>query len=531
MGHLIFGLLVAKPMDLPHLPSLPLFSAASVRAKDQEAIVRLEGRGIELMERAGKAAFKVIQSLRPDASTLSAIAGRGNNGGDAYIVARLAREAGWDVRLFPSDPDVIPNGDAGLARERYLAAGGPILDFIPEDFEGAEILVDGLFGTGLDRSVEGIDAAIIAAANRYRERGLHHQTNRRTVIALDIPSGLDANRGAVLGAAVQADHTITFVSAKPGLFTGMGPSLSGTVHLSTLEIDADILNGDTPRATLTGWPSDPPLPRPRDAHKGCFGHVLVIGGAPGYSGAARLAGEAALRTGAGLVSIATHQDHAALLNIGRPELMVKGSGVPEDIESLFHAATVVAVGPGLGQSPWGQDLLNRALTFEGPLVVDADGLNLLAQAPIARSNWILTPHPGEAGRLLGISKDAVQADRLKAAEQLAERFGATIILKGAGSIVASPKAISRIIPLGNPGMASGGMGDTLTGIVAALFAQGLDGWSAASFGALLHAAAADHLAEQYGERGLLALDLPPTVRTLLDDPSLLKVPSWPCLLP
>ena len=498
---------------------------------DAEAIQRLDGNGIELMERAGAAAFECIQQLRPDARTLSAMAGRGNNGGDAYIVARLALEAGWDVRLYPSDPRHSPRGDAGIARERYLAAGGPILDFIPEDFEAVEILVDGLFGTGLDREIEGHDALIIEAANRYRERGFGHAQNRRSLIALDVPSGLHADRGSILGTAIRADLTITFVQPKPGLFTGMGPSCAGEIHVSHLGIDADIFRHQKPFAELTGWIQSPPQPRPRESHKGSFGHVLIVGGDLGYSGAARLAGEAALRSGAGLVSVGTHPDHAATLNQGRPELMVQGVRMGQDLNGLLEKATVVAIGPGLGQTPWGKSLLDQVLSRPLPLVVDADALNLLNEPLERQAPWVLTPHPGEAARLLGSSAQKIQEDRFAAALALAERFGATIVLKGAGTIIAETGRLSRVIPWGNPGMASGGMGDVLTGVIAALLAQGLQSFDAATLGALLHAGAGDALAEEYGERGLLALDLPPRIRQLMNSPSRLQLRRWPILHP
>ncbi len=518
-------------MDFPLTPRLPLYASKDVRAMDAEAIRRLQGQGIDLMERAGAAAFQSITQLRPNARTLSALAGRGNNGGDAYIVARLALEAGWDVRVYPANPSATSQGDAALAKERYLAAGGPVLDFIPEDFEAVEILVDGLFGTGLDRCIDGHDALIIEAANRYRDRGLGHTANRRTLVALDVPSGLDADRGCILGSAIRADLTITFVQPKPGLFTGMGPCCAGQVHVSHIGIEDGILKLHKPCAELIGWMRSAPLPRPRESHKGSFGHVLVVGGGPGYSGAARLAGEAALRTGAGLVSLATHPDHAAILNLGRPELMVRGIDAAKNLDPLLEKATVIAIGPGLGQTPWAKALLDRVLDTALPLVVDADALNLMTECSIKRSEWILTPHPGEAARLLGTTSQAIQVDRLSAALALAERFEATVILKGAGSIISAHRRLPRVIPLGNPGMASGGMGDVLTGVVAALMAQGLAPFDAATLGALLHGGAGDVLAQEAGERGLLALDLPPQIRQLLNDPFRLDSPQWPIVQP
>lgn len=514
-------------MDFPSIPLLPLYTSTAVRAIDTEAIQRLNGKGIELMERAGAQAFACISHLRPRAGTLSAIAGRGNNGGDAYVVARLALEAGWDVRLYPASPGQLPQGDAALARDRYLAAGGPILDFIPEDFEAVEVLVDGLLGTGLDRPVTGHDALIIEAANRYRARGFGHTTDRRSLIALDVPSGLDADRGCILGTAIRADLTITFLQPKPGLFTGMGPTCAGEVHVSPLGVAPDILGRQKPCAELTGWMESAPLPRPKDSHKGLFGHVLVIGGAPGFSGAARLAGEAALRTGAGLVSLATHPDHASSLHAGRPELMVHGVKEAKDLERLLERATVVAIGPGLGQTLWSKSLLDRVLTSNLPLVVDADALNLLKDPIQRQAPWVMTPHPGEAARLLSRSTQCIQEDRLTSALTLAERFSATIVLKGAGSIIAACGQIPKVVPLGNPGMASAGMGDVLTGVIAGLMAQGLDPFEAATLGTLLHAGAGDFLAQRFGERGLLALDLTQEIYRLLNLPSRLESPRWP----
>jgi len=289
------------------------------------------------------------------------------------------------------------------------------------------------------------------------------------------------------------------------------------------------LRRQKPFAELTGWIQSPPQARPRESHKGTFGHVLIVGGDQGYSGAARLAGEAALRCGAGLVSVGTHPGHAATLNQGRPELMVQGVQGGSDLDALLNQSTVVAIGPGLGQTPWGKSLLDQVLASPLPLVVDADALNLLRNPVRREAPWVLTPRPGEAARLLGSSSQKVQEDRFTVALDLAERFGASIVLKGAGTIIAEKARLSRVIPLGNPGMASGGMGDVLTGVIAALIAQGLSTFDAATLGALLHAGAGDLLAEEYGERGLLALDLPPAIRQLLNAPSQLQSPRWPIL--
>jgi len=256
--------------------------------------------------------------------------------------------------------------------------------------------------------------------------------------------------------------------------------------------------------------------RPRAAHKGRFGHVLVVGGAPGMVGAACLAGEAAARAGAGLVSLAVHPAQAAGLAARRPELMVHPVEGPEALAPLLERATVAAVGPGLGRDPWARALLDQVLESGLPLVADADALNLLADQPVRHEGWVLTPHPGEAARLLGLEGPAaVQAARFGAVEALAERYGGVAVLKGAGTLVHGPEG-TWVCDAGNPGMASGGMGDLLTGLIAGLRAQGLEAWQAAAAGVWVHARAGDLAAAEGGERGLLASDLLPWLRPLLN---------------
>ena len=496
----------------PDLPDL-LYTSAEVRTVDQFAINRQGIPGIELMERAGTAAFDAIRVRWPDARTLSVVCGSGNNGGDGYIVARLAHQQGWDVRAFPATaPDAL-KGDARQAWLHYREAGGELLNFMPEDFEGAEVVVDALLGTGLDREVSGPYANIIQAINRYRGR----VARERGIAAIDIPSGLNADTGAIMGHAVKADLTISFVGLKRGLFTADGPELSGDIVFNDLGISAQ--HGVQPSATLLTKPTTQLAKRPRSAHKGQHGHVLVIGGDLGYSGAARLAAEAALRVGAGLVSVATRAAHAANFNLNCPELMCHAVESAAELKALLTRATVVAVGPGLGTQDWGRDMFRAALDSTLPLVVDADALNLLAEQPTFRRNWILTPHPGEAGRLLGIASADVQRDRFIALASLQNLYGGTVVLKGSGSLIQHDREIPAVCPLGNPGMATGGMGDVLTGIIAGLIAQKLDLPQAARVGVWLHAAAGD-LAARNGERGLLASDLFEPLRTLANSPDI-----------
>jgi len=484
-----------------------LYRAEHVRAMDRFAIEQLGIPGIELMRRAGAAAFRVLRGRWPDARTLSVLCGAGNNGGDGYVLARLALEAGLDVRVYPLAPPDKLRGDALAAFLEYQAAGGPVLDFVPADFEGAEVLVDGLLGTGLDRAVEGFYAEVIRGVQRFRGG----------VLALDIPSGLHADTGVALGVAVKADVTVTFIGLKQGLFTGEGPEHCGEVVFDELLTPPAVQASQTPSARLLPeWTSGLPR-RARGGHKGHYGHVLVVGGAPGFCGAARMAAEAAARVGAGLVSVATHPDHAALLNGGRPELMCHGVAAAEGLRPLLERASVVAVGPGLGlgQAGWGRVLFDAVLDSGLPLVVDADALNLLALSPLAREDWVLTPHPGEAARLLRTTSSVIQADRFAAVAALQARYGGTVLLKGAGTLVLGSGGVPAVCVQGNPGMASGGMGDVLTGVVAGLLAQGLDFTEAAETGARLHGAAGDKAAEG-GERGLLAGDLMPWLRQLVN---------------
>lgn len=259
-------------------------------------------------------------------------------------------------------------------------------------------------------------------------------------------------------------------------------------------------------------------PRQRDASKGNFGHVLIVGGDYGYSGAVKMAGEAALRTGAGLVSIATRPEHAIVINVNRPELMCHAVHSNEELAPLLEKATVVVIGPGLGRSAWAQKLLYLVLKSDKDVVVvDADGLNLLAEKPVQKSNWILTPHPGEASRLLKKPIAVIQADRLSSAIELQKKYGGICVLKGAGSLIIGENEIPAICQAGNPGMATGGMGDVLSGVIGGLLAQGVPMLAAAKLGVLIHAMAGDLAAKEGGERGLLASDLMPYIRKLLNN--------------
>ncbi len=491
------------------MKSLPqeLYRAEQVRELDRIAI---EDRGIdgyELMTRAGQAAFRVMLERWPRARRIGIVCGTGNNGGDGYVVAAQARRAGLTERLWAVAPPKSPA--AVTACQAYEQAGGEIQDLNDTADFSADVLVDALLGTGLERDVTGDYARVIDAINAHPG----------AVLAIDIPSGLNADTGRVLGTAVRADATVTFIGMKLGLFTGRGPALAGTVSFADLDVPPDTYSELVPAARRIRPDQEllEGLARERDAHKGDCGRVVVIGGDTGMLGALQMCGVAAYRSGAGLVRVITRPEHAVAVTSGGPELLVTGSDDPAAVQRHLTDADAVAIGPGLGQGDWGKAMLSLALEWPGPLVIDADALNLLAADPVAREQWILTPHPGEAGRLLASDGAQVQSDRVSAVQDIVRRFGGVVVLKGAGTLVSNADHELWVCDIGNPGMAAGGMGDVLTGVIASLLAQGMPLSSAACLGVWLHAAAADHAAEDIGEIGLMATDLYPWLSAVLSE--------------
>ncbi|TAN65655.1 MAG: NAD(P)H-hydrate dehydratase [Methylobacter sp.] len=487
---------------MQNLP-INLYRAAQVRELDRIAIQERDIPGFELMSRAGAEVFQRITKLWPDVRSVAVFCGAGNNAGDGYIIAGLALAVGLEVCVYAvSEPEKL-NGDALVAYRKYRAADGTVLPFQAEQAVNADVLVDALLGIGLDRPVTGLYAEAIQVINAHSS----------PVIAVDIPSGLNADTGSVMGCAVNADCTMTFIGLKQGLFTGQAAEYCGEICYAQLGVPDDVFTELEATATRV---VKVPLPRrDRCAHKGSYGHVLIVGGERGYSGAARMAGEAALRVGAALVSIATRVEHSGLMNLNRPELMCHGVESAEQLAALLAKVDIVVVGPGLGQNDWAKALFNAAIASGKPLVIDADGLNLLANAPTAKSGWILTPHPGEAARLLNCSTADIQQDRFAAASSIQANYGGVAILKGAGTLIASEHQLA-VSNTGNPGMASGGMGDVLAGVIAGLLAQGLSLQDAAQQGVYNHGLAADLAAAKDGERGLLASDLMPYLRQLVN---------------
>lgn len=480
--------------DLP----VNLYRAAQVRALDGCASADFNLPGATLMERAGAACFAQLTARWPTAQRVGVLCGVGNNGGDGFVIARLAHAAGLQVSaLQVGELDKI-HGDALSALQRLQAAGVPVLAWDQNALPACDVWVDALLGTGLRGTLSGIWRAAVAALN----------ASGRPLLAVDVPSGLDADTGHVWGDAVRAALTLTFIGLKQGLLTGGGPEHSGVLLFDDLNIPAAVYARESPSATriTSAWVQTHLPPRARGAHKGHFGHVAILGGDVGMSGAARLAGEAALRVGAGLVSVATRAEHAALLSLTRPELMCHGVTTAAEVRALLARATVAAIGPGLGQSAWARRLFGQVLDTGLPCVIDADALNLLAAEPTRREHWVLTPHPGEAARLLNTTVAQVQRDRYAAGRALQTKYGGVLVLKGAGTLLVAPDSSVYVCNAGNPGMASGGMGDVLTGVIAGLLAQGLSLTNAAGVAVQVHAGAADCAARD-GQRGLLASDV------------------------
>lgn len=489
--------------------SLPeeIYSVQSVRAIDRAAIGDAGISGYTLMTRAARAAYSYARGHFPDAKRWQIVCGAGNNAGDGYVLARLAAEDGLLVSVVAVvSPDALTD-DAATAYGDFAGSGGVVLEWTGELDPEADLLVEGVFGSGLTRDVEGVFADVLRSINEHAA----------PVLALDIPGGIDGDSGRIRGVAVRAELTVTFVGLKTGLFLGDAPAHTGRLEFADLDIPESCRG--LVRAEMLRIPESLAGThlgrRPRAAHKGDFGSVLVVGGGPGMPGAIALCGEAALRCGAGRVYVATHPDHNAAIAAARPELMCHGLRTPAELDELLSRATVVVLGPGLGRSAWAEQMFDAVIGTNLPLVVDADALYWLAKLPRHRDNWILTPHPGEAAVLLATDNGTIQDDRLSALMAIHEKFGGVSILKGAGTLIKSGASVPGICTNGNPGMASPGMGDVLAGVIGALLAQGLPAGVAANLAVDIHARAGDRAALD-GERGLLASDLMPQLRALVN---------------
>lgn len=470
-----------------------LYTADQVRELDRVAIEDFGLDGFELMKRAGQVAYRLLRRRFPRARRLAVYCGSGNNGGDGYVLAALAIRAGLAVRLVAVGE--ARSDSARRALVEFRSAGGEPESFDADRAPEADAMVDALLGTGLERAPAGDYGRAVEQINRAA----------LPVLAMDIPSGLHADSGAALAPCVRAAATATFIGRKLGCFTADGPAAAGEVHFEDLAVPPQVYE----RVGSTASVIDPAphaariRGRPATAHKGDAGRVLIAGGNHGMPGAPCMAARAAHRGGAGLVYLATRSSPEHLV-ANTLESMATEIATPADIGLMLPKADVVAVGPGLGRDDWARGIWRSVLDAGLPMVVDADALSLLADEPLRREDWVLTPHPGEAGRLLGRGAAEVQRDRVGAVRELQQRYGGTIVLKGPGTLVLGRSL--QLCDRGNPGMASGGMGDVLTGLIAALRGQGLAGEEAARYGVWCHGRAGD-LAARRGLAGLTAGDL------------------------
>ncbi len=499
--------------------SLPVsvYSAAQTRELDRLAIESRGIAGLTLMRRAAAACVEVILARWPGTAKVLVYCGSGNNAGDGYIVAGMLAEKNIEVTVLVTGNTTKLGDDATSAYEYCKDSTAKLVKYTHESVFNvdADVVVDALLGTGISGEVRPL----------YRDAIDSINSSNAGVLAVDIPSGLNADTGAILGAAVRADVTVTFIGLKKGLLTHDGPGSTGELIYDSLDVPEDIFNEVEPEARrliyeeLIGE-----LPkRERNAHKNRFGHVLVVGGDDGMGGAVLMAAEAALRTGAGLVSVATHSKHAAFIVSRRPELMARGIQNAGDLDELLARASVIALGPGLGKTDWSKMIFKKVMDSlrdgDVPAVIDADGLNLLSGENVRRENWILTPHPGEASALLGDSlaeNQSVQSDRFLAVKKVQEQYGGVVLLKGLGTLIRTDRETSLSL-YGNPGMSTAGMGDVLSGVIAGLVAQHCSLPVAARLGAVVHSLAADLCAETGGERGLIATDLLGAIRRLVND--------------
>ena len=444
------------------------------------------------MQLAGERAFFWIQRRFAEATNIVVVCGRGNNGGDGYVVAELIQQAGINVSVVCDAPAATP--DCISACQDYLDAGGAITEDFRNAITRADLVVDGLFGAGLSRAPADLSAQMVDAINH----------NPCPCVALDIPTGLSADTGVAFTPTVLADLTITFIGKKIGLFTADGPDYCGALILETLDIADEIFAQVEPIAHLLRKPD--PVTRKRNTHKGNYGNLVVAGGDSGMFGAVLLAGSAALRSGSGLVNIISNKQHYDKPALYQAELMSHIFTAQGDADALLKSCTAVLVGPGTSNNLWGAELFAAALKSDAPKVIDAGALRVLADKPIQSAQHILTPHPGEAAVLLGVDTSTIQANRIEAAKNIIEKYGGVCVLKGVGTIICDDKS-SFVCDLGNPGMASAGMGDVLSGIIGAYLAQGKPPMQAACEGVWRHAHSADLCAKSLGQEYLLASDV------------------------
>jgi len=486
-----------------------LYSVEQVYAMENLAKDKYGLSEAELMERAGEAAFNLANKYWKNLQQVIIFCGSGNNAGDGFVLARLFKAYHIEVQLVLMSPIKPEKKQTYAYFQECCQRKIPFCFF--NDFQlpqkPVDLIIDALLGIGLSKPIREDYAKAV------------HCINQQTapVLSIDVPSGLDADTGNVLSVAVKANATITYIGLKKGLFTSNGSEYCGKMSYHALQLPARVFASQIHQVRRMDWTRvmGSLIPRHRNSHKGNFGHLLIIGGTTGMLGATLLTAKAAFRCGAGKITIATVPKNAEALALCLPEVMTFSINQPAEIIPLLKNSNVVVIGPGLGTEPWALALLKLVIAENKPMVIDADALRLLPQCDTLPSRALLTPHPGEAAFLLETKNQIVQENRFEALQKLHQKFTNTIILKGAGSLIATQDNQPPALCVGgNPGMAVAGMGDVLSGILGALLAQHMDINLAAIFGTCLHAEAGDRASKNGGERGMMASDLMDWIRTL-----------------
>ncbi|MCG9662647.1 NAD(P)H-hydrate dehydratase [Vibrio mediterranei] len=493
-----------------NITSLPesLFTSQQVREGEKIVAQQLRIEMYTLMQQAGASVFELIQTYYSETRKLLVCCGKGNNGGDGYIVAKLSLSAGYAVTVWQIGDSSALKGDALRAKDEFLAAGG-VIDS-PENVvaDDIDVIIDALLGTGISGEVRPFYSHVFDRLNQ----------SSKPIISIDTPSGLDTDTGVVLGNAIKADRTLTFIGVKQGLVTGRARAFTGHLHFAGLGVDREFAQQNKANVVLTNnhWMSYLPQ-RAKDSHKGTHGKLLVVGANDGMSGAAYLASAACLRAGGGLCAVLTHEASVTPIRTLLPEAMIDAC-TTQSLTERVNWSSAIAIGVGLGRTAWSarvfDQTLKLAMSLDLPVVIDADGLywlNQIQSDTAVLKNHIITPHPGEAAQLLNCRISDIEKDRFQAIRALQKTYGGVVVLKGAGTLIYDGQSMV-VCHAGNPGMSSGGMGDLLTGTILALLGQGKNNMQSATLGTLIHSLAADQESKEHGEVGMLASDLLPQIR-------------------
>ncbi len=490
-------------------PKDAVYLNEQIQLCEQYALQHLQLSVDELMAQAGAASFSTLCKEFPHVKNIVIFCGSGNNAGDGLVLAKLAHQHGYVVTVNLLKEIEVLSDEARHAALQAIASGvtclfgDDLLDHNENLLADADLLIDAIIGIGLYDNIREPYATVINQINY----------SNIPVMAIDIPSGLNSDTGKIMGYCIRAAITVTFIGKKFGMMTADGVDVCGRIILHTLNLSEYL--GAPAAMLLSNTMKNYRLPRRlANCYKNQFGHILIIGGNIGMPGSVCLAAEAALRVGAGLVTIVTQSCYAGYATLRLPEAMIFGIENAIEIQCLLEQATVCLIGTGLGTDDWAQQLFNIVIASHLPMVIDASALQILAVHPQYDDNWVLTPHPGEAAHLLACSITVIQNDRYLAVQRLQQQYGGTIVLKGVGSLICHDSI--ALCDAGNPGMASPGMGDVLSGVIAGLIAQGLSLAQATNFGVYIHSKAADLAAEEFGQRGLLATDLFQYLRQLVN---------------